>query len=89
MCYTSNVEEKYRYWRNWSESLQRIGLQGVAASMLEASGPLNLVLAQLAYLGEPFLASGVQANLQALAALLEDGAETRSFVSFLREGMAS
>ena len=57
MCYTSNVEDKYRYWRNWSESLQRIGLQGVAASMLEASAPLNLVLAQLAYLGEPFLPS--------------------------------
>lgn len=90
MCYTFHVEERNKLWRNWSSSLQHWGIQEFAASLLEASGPINLILAQLVYIGEPFFPSGGdRSNLKALGAMLEDSQETQAFVSFLREGMAS
>lgn len=62
----------------------------MAASILEASGPLNLVLAQLVYVGQPvFQSFAAQAHVQALAETLEDRAETQAFIALLREGMAS
>ena len=90
LCYTFHVEDKHTLWRIWSSSLQRWGIQEFAASLLEASGPFNLILAQLVYVGEPFLPSGGdRSNLKALGAMLEDGKETQAFVSYLRKGMAS
>lgn len=88
MCYTFNVEEKYEFWRIWADHLQRWGLENFAAGFLEAAGPINLVLAQVVYLGQPFFPSpAAQEQFRAFAGLLEDRTETQSFVSFLREGM--
>lgn len=84
------MEEKYKHWRIWSDGLQRWGILELAAGLLEASAPLHLILAQLVYIGQPFLPmGGVQSNLKALGAMLEDGTETQAFVSYLREGMTS
>jgi hypothetical protein len=84
------VEEKHRLWRIWSHALQRWGMQEMAASLLEASGPLNLALAQLVYIGQPVFQAVVSGeHLLALAGTLEDSAETRAFVALLREGVAA
>jgi hypothetical protein len=74
------------YWPGWARFLQRFGIQQSAATVLEAAGPLTWLLAQVVYLGQPFL-NGSQSGgqWQALAALLEDRAESRSFATFLRE----
>ena len=88
MCYTFNVEEKYRIWRIWTDLLQHWGLGHLAAGLLEAVEPINLVLAQFVYMGQPFfLSEAARQQLQALAALLEDRAEARSFITLLREEM--
>lgn len=89
MCYTFNVEEKYKLWRIWSDTLQRWGMREMVASLLEATGPLNLALAQLVYIGQPMIQSVLdQAHIQVLADTLEDRAETQAFIALLREGMA-
>ena len=88
MCYTFEVEEKYRIWRIWTDLLQHWGLDNFAAGLLEAVEPISLILAQFVYMGQPFfLSETAQEQFRTLAALLEDHAEARSFVSFLREGM--
>jgi hypothetical protein len=75
------------FWNRWAQILQHWGLIEPAIALLDASGPLHLLLAQLVYLGQPF-AGGNARNQQwlALAAMLEDRQESRSFAAFLREG---
>jgi hypothetical protein len=90
LCYTLNVEEKYKLWHIWSGSLQRWGIGELAANLLEFSAPLNIILAQFVYFGEPFLPpTGSQSNLKALGEMLADDSETRAFVTLLREGMVT
>jgi hypothetical protein len=73
-------------WKKWAKKLQQIGLQEVAASVLEAAAPVNLVGAQLVYLGQPVLRGFVpNENLNALADLLEQPEHTRAFIEDLRE----
>ena len=67
------------YWPRWAESLRRCKLDALAASLLEAGGPLNLLGAQALYLGVPFLGEGADA----LARTLESVDETRAFASYL------
>jgi hypothetical protein len=56
------------------------------AIALEAAGPLNIVAAQLVYLGQPLFTSGARrSSFEALAQMLEDSAETQAFISMLQE----
>ncbi len=58
----------------------------MASTLLEASGPWGLLMAQLAYLGQPFLNSSLpEGHYQALTQMLEDPDDRISFASFLRE----
>jgi hypothetical protein len=73
-------------WKTWAEMLKNKGLDGPAAALIEAAGPLNLVLAQLVYFSQPFLgrmAPGGQ--WEALGHLLEDRESSHSFAAFLRK----
>ncbi len=73
-------------WHTWARFLQNKRLAGLAAVFLEASGPLAYLGAQAIYLGQPFLNSLLPSTrLTALADLLEDPGELRSFVALLRE----
>lgn len=73
-------------WVDWAQILQRYKLQQPAAVILEAAGPLTVLLAQMVYLGQPLLGStGPQSRWTALAQLLEDREATRSFAAYLRE----
>jgi hypothetical protein len=73
-------------WPKWARFLHRWGLEDFAACMLEATGPLAVLAAQFVYLGQPFINQGTAAShVQALAELLENPAEIKSFAAFLRE----
>ena len=73
-------------WEGWATRLQQLGMREFLASFLEASGPVNLIGAQLVYLGQPVLGSIFPNDkLNALANLLEEPGQTRAFVDLLRE----
>jgi hypothetical protein len=73
-------------WEKWANRLQSSGLGGLAATLLQAGGPLTLVGAQLVYLSQPVFNSLIpDEQLTALAALLEEPAQTEAFIGQLRK----
>jgi hypothetical protein len=68
-------------WSHWAASLRRLKLDGLAAWLLEAGGPLTVLSAQALYLSQPFL-GGNQLNV--LAHMLEEEDETQAFARYLR-----
>ena len=79
--------ESFRvYWPEWIEALRRRGLDGFAAWFLEAGGPINIIGAQLLYMGQPFMNLQTSEGLRALAHLLEEQDEAKAFAARLRGG---
>lgn len=77
--------ENSPYWRAWGRLLQRYKLNEMAASLLEAAGPLTIVGAQVAYLLQPFFSNGARVQeWQSLTRLLENPEEGKIFATFLR-----
>lgn len=73
-------------WPGWSRGLQQWSLDRVAVVLLETAGPFTVLMAQLMYLGEPFLKGLLPlGQWNSLAALLEDEEESRMFAVYLRE----
>ena len=73
-------------WPVWSCFLRRGGMKDWVSFLLEGGGPLTALMAQMFYLGQPFLSRGsAPDHLLALAELLEDKEESRTFAAFLRE----
>ncbi|MBV6391518.1 MAG: hypothetical protein KPEEDBHJ_00726 [Anaerolineales bacterium] len=68
------------YWQRWAESLRRYQLHDLVASFLEAGSPFALLGAQAIYFSGAFAKNK---NLDALAGMLEDDAQTRAFAEFL------
>ncbi|PIZ24984.1 MAG: hypothetical protein COY47_08480 [Chloroflexi bacterium CG_4_10_14_0_8_um_filter_57_5] len=82
----NNPSELRALWLSWADFLRRLGLENLAAWALEAAGPLTVLGAQALYLGAPLLRPAFSdAQVGALAHLLEDDEETRAFAAFLRE----
>ena len=69
-------------WSKWAESLRRLKLDGIAAWLLEAGGPLTILSAQAVYMSQPFIGGK---NLNSLAQMLEDDEQTQAFARYLRE----
>jgi hypothetical protein len=81
-----NAPDLRAAWPAWARFLRRLGLEGLAVWTLEAAGPLTVFGAQALYIGEPFLRPVLsQTQVSALACLLENDGEMRSFIAFLRE----
>ena len=78
--------DQHTIMQSWASRLQQWRVHQLAAALLEASGPLKLVGAQLVYLGQPIL-GGFVANeqLETLAEMLEEPAQTKLFIRYLRE----
>ncbi len=77
-------------WQKWAAALHRWGLQDYIATILEVTGPLNLLGAQMVYLGQPFLQQVISADqVAALTDLLENPTEARAFSKFVRQPPAS
>jgi len=73
------------HWPEWTETLRRMGLDGWAAWLLEAAGPLNIIGAQFLYISQPFLgSSGTKEQFHELASLLEEEGEARAFARLLK-----
>jgi hypothetical protein len=73
-------------WQKWVDHLKGWGMGEFAATILEASGPINLVGAQLVYISQPLLGGIIPTDhLSALANLLEEPEQTEVFVKSLRE----
>jgi hypothetical protein len=73
-------------WSTWAAFLRERRLDGLAAWLLDAAGPLTVLIAQVLYLGGPLFRptfSSLQVN--GLAGLLEDPQQARDFAAFLRE----
>jgi hypothetical protein len=79
------MDEKHPLWRNWGSFLRRHSLNETAAVFLEAAGPLTILGAQMAYLLQPFFNPERAHQWQAVAELLEDPEQGRSFATFLRQ----
>ena len=78
--------ENHPYWERWAKLLQRWDLRAPASVILEAAGPLTTLAAQFVYFGQPLLGHNTpESQWQALAEMLENQAESRSFAAFLRE----
>jgi len=78
--------EQYEILQGWASRLQRWRVHQLAAVLLEAFGPLNVVGAQLVYLSRPVLGSIVnQEKMDTLAELLEEPTTTKLFIRTLRE----
>jgi hypothetical protein len=86
LCYTKWDMPDCSYWTEWAQFLQRWGLDSAAAEVLDGGAPVNLVLAQFLYLGQPLLGSAAKLEKwQALGQLLENQDESRQFAAFLRK----
>ncbi|RPH60371.1 MAG: hypothetical protein EHM81_06375 [Chloroflexi bacterium] len=75
------------YWPAWMDFLRRLGMEGFAAWLIEAGGPLNVIGAQLLYMGQPFVSSSTSDGFRALANLLEQEDEARTFAALLKGQM--
>jgi hypothetical protein len=72
-------------WDAWARFLQHWGVEEPAASLIEASGPMTIFLAQAIHFGSPFLQWVFpRQQWRSLAELLEDQQDSRIFVSYLR-----
>jgi hypothetical protein len=73
-------------WSTWAAFLREHRLDGLAAWLLEAAGPLTLLVAQFLYVGGPlFRPTFTPLQINGLARLLEDPQQARDFAAFLRE----
>jgi hypothetical protein len=66
-----------------------MGLDGFAAWLLEAGGPVHIIGAQLLYIGQPFAPSQASGGIRALANLLEQEDEARAFAALLHDATRS
>ncbi len=83
------ITEERKIWQQWAARLQNLGLDEVVATLLEVTGPLNFIGAQLVYVGQPVLRGLIPTHsLHTLATILEDDQNTQDFVRYLREADA-
>jgi hypothetical protein len=80
------MDENQPNWISWSRVFRRWGISDGVALVLEGAGAFSILAAQALYLCQPLLSGVISArSLQAFAQMLENPAEKRAFVSFLRE----
>lgn len=73
-------------WKKWIAVLHNGGLHEITAALLEVTGPLNFLGAQVVYLCQPILNIFFQQEeVVALADLLDSPAEARIFIDTLRQ----
>jgi hypothetical protein len=84
MLYFKPMNSQRANWPEWIEALRRRGLDGFAAWLLEAGGPVNIIGAQLLYISQPFIGSQAGDGIRLVANLLEEEDEARAFAALLR-----
>jgi hypothetical protein len=80
------MDTGHLYWEGWARSLQQRKLNGAAEIILDALGPLTVILAQFIYIGQPYLQNlKPSTEWLDLAHMLEHPEESREFVALLHE----
>jgi hypothetical protein len=80
------VTENRHIWKKWADVLHRWGMQEMAATMLEAIGPLKFIGAQAVYISQPILDTIMPKDtITAIANLLDKPEEAEAFTTFLRQ----
>ncbi len=80
------MQEDRSFWPSWANFLNEKGAKSLVITILEGAGPLRILAAQILYAGIPLLRGSTPlSQWQALADMLNDGGESKSFISFLRE----
>lgn len=78
--------EQHEILQSWAGRLQQWRVHQLAAALLEASGPLNTVGAQLVYITQPIFSSILaREKILTLAGMLEEPSNTQAFIRYLRE----
>ena len=73
-------------WGKISSALNRLGIAGITAAVLEHGGPLNLLIAQILYLSKPFANLAAPASdVDLFAGIMEDEQSSRNFARYLRQ----
>lgn len=73
-------------WQEWADKIRSHNLQNIAASLLDAGGPLNMIFAQFVHISQPVVSVFVSdSHISALADLLEEQEHTQYFIRSLRE----
>ena len=81
------MSENPPIWINWARALEHWGINKGAAYLLEETGSLSVLLAQLVYISQPLLSGIVSSpSLAALARVFEDADDRKAFAAVLREG---
>jgi hypothetical protein len=78
------METGRAYWPIWTDILRRQGLADLVALALDAAGPLNILGAQVLYIGQPFVPSSASQGWSALVHLLEQEDEAQAFAAMLK-----
>jgi len=80
------VTENQYIWKKWADVLHRWGMEEMAATVLDALGPLKIIGAQAVYIGQPILNTIMpKDHVTAIARLLDKPEEAEAFTSFLRQ----
>jgi hypothetical protein len=83
------MSENQPIWMDWARTLEHWGINTGVASLLEVTGSLCVLLAQLLYLGQPLISGMIPSrSVDAFARMLENPAERQEFVTILRERSA-
>jgi hypothetical protein len=83
------MRENQPIWMDWARMLEHWGINMGVASLLEATGSLCVLLAQLLYLSQPLLSDMIPSHsADAFVRILENPAERQEFVALLRERSA-
>jgi len=73
-------------WGKISSALNRLGIAGITAAVLEHGGPLNLLMAQILYISKPFVNLAVPTiEFNLFASIMEDEQSSRDFARYLRQ----
>jgi hypothetical protein len=83
LCYTFNVSTERLFWNDWAQFFRQRGWENLVVALLDASGPLTILFAQILQVFTPFAQSR---QLQAFSELMENPDESREFIRFLRQG---
>lgn len=78
------MDSTQAHWPTWMDSLRRQKLDGLAIWLLEAAAPLHIIAAQLLYVGQPLASPQAGLQMNALARLLEQEDESRTFAAYLK-----
>lgn len=79
-------ESQPNEWRAWATGLQRWGLRGLAAALLESGSGFAALAAQSLYVGQPLLEPWLPKDkVGGLARMLEDPNQSATFARYLRD----